>query len=165
MSKGLRITRVCEIAMRDEMSLSELQRHQPWTVPYSPGVTDALKDVPHLLASHAVLHAAKSVGKLAAVFEAADHGGSVDLGAIQAMAADLVTAAMRLGNLYSFDLQSAMEQRVREKNGVGFEAAALGAPLRAGATPLDCIHVGPDDFPGEDPTPKPLPLRAGEESK
>jgi len=104
------------------MTLSDLQKGQPWTVPYSPDLLTAVKEVPYLLSTHAVLHAMKSVGKLAAVFEDADHGEIVDTGMIAAMAADLVTAAMRLANLHGFDLQAALEDRVLEKNGVGFSA-------------------------------------------
>lgn len=105
------------------MSLYEMQCRQPWTVPYSPGIVAVVGHVPHLLASHAVLHAAKSVGKLAAVFEGADHGKDVNVDEVAAMAADLVTAAMRLANLYSFDVQMVLEQRVKEKNGIGFDEA------------------------------------------
>lgn len=97
------------------MELSELQRRQPWTVPYREGFT--------AMGNHAVLHAAKTCGKLAAVFEAQDHGATVDVFAIRDGACDLVTAAMRLANLYGFDLENHLMRRVKEKNGVGFEDA------------------------------------------
>ena len=72
-----------------------------------------------------VLHAAKSVGKLATLFEAMDHRESKsmtdeELMTIKAMSADLVTAALRLANLFQFDLDSELCERVKEKNGVGF---------------------------------------------
>lgn len=109
------------------MDLYELQRRQPWTVPYSPGVVTArVGPVPHILSSHAVLHAAKSVGKLAAVFEAADHGQPVDEATVKAMAADLVTAALRLANLHGFDLETVLRERVKDKNGVGFDGPVTG---------------------------------------
>jgi hypothetical protein len=107
--------------MHDVMSLSELQRRQPWTVPYSLAFLKSAPRLQHLKSSHAVLHAAKSVGKLAAVFEAADHGHDINEEEVANMCADLVTAAMRLANLYSFDLQFVLERRVKEKNGIGFD--------------------------------------------
>lgn len=104
-----------------QLTIRFAQVNQPWTVPYSGGVLIASDaHVPHILESHAVLHAAKSVGKLAAVFEGADHGRPVDVGLISDMAADLVTAALRLANLCDFDLATALVERVQEKNGVGF---------------------------------------------
>ncbi len=102
-----------------ELTFTRAQHYQSWTVPYSDGVRSAAcKDVPHILASHAVLHAAKSVGKLATEMEKADHGFLVDEQAVAAMSADLVTAALRLANLYGFDLAAVLCERVAEKNGV-----------------------------------------------
>lgn len=119
--------------MGDELTIREAQRNQPWSLPYAVGVQRASKlCVPHILASHCALHAAKSVGKLAAVFEAMDHprpGNTrhgpikptdAQMETIQSMSADLVTAALRFANLYGFDLSDALEERVEEKNGVGF---------------------------------------------
>lgn len=109
-----------------KLSLGDMQRSQPWTVPYSSRFEDAASAIrlPYLYATHAVMHAAKSVGKLAAVFEALDHRDSLatdeENKTIQAMSADLVTAAMRLANLGSFDLETVLRERVLEKNGVGF---------------------------------------------
>jgi hypothetical protein len=106
----------------NSLTIEQAQKGQPWTVPYADGVRHAESDVPHILATHCTLHAAKSVGKLAGVFEALDHsGGTPDAGqaaTIKAMAADLVTAALRLANLYSFSLADELEARVLEKNGV-----------------------------------------------
>lgn len=137
--KGAAMTRTREApapALPAELSIRFAQQNQPWTVKYSDGVmaTHNSKQIPHVLASHAVLHAAKSVGKLAGVFEAADHSGEVSplaVPTVKAMAADLVTAALRLANLYGFDLATELVERVTEKNGVGFEKAP--APAGAGA--------------------------------
>lgn len=117
-----------------ELTIEFAQRNQPWTVSYSPGViraanvwdvqpgADVRADVPHILASHNVLHAAKTVGKLAAVFERLDHTGQLasveDIGVIADMAADLLTEALRLANLYRFDLAAVFVRRVEEKNAV-----------------------------------------------
>jgi hypothetical protein len=106
----------------NELTIRHAQVHQPWAVPYSDGVMKALiEGVPHILGSHVVLHAAKSVGKIATVFEKFDHGErrtQIHTDAIAEMAADLVTAALRLANLYGFDLASTLVDRVEEKNGV-----------------------------------------------
>lgn len=107
----------------DELTFAHAQLNQPWTVPYSDGVQDARQGgyVSHILSSHTVLHAAKSVGKLAAVFEKMDHGSGMTTEMqkdVEAMAADLVTAALRLANLHGFDLASVLVERVEEKNGV-----------------------------------------------
>lgn len=104
-----------------ELTIKDAQKHQPWTVPYSTGVMVARDNgVPHILASHVILHAAKSVGKLASIFEDLDHGTPViDMQErIAEMSADLVTAALRLANLYEFDLATWLVERVEEKNGV-----------------------------------------------
>lgn len=116
--------------MRD-LTIRHAQRHQPWTVPYAAGIDVASRElVPHILASHTTLHAMKSVGKLATVFEALDHSRDVgvegtsermtaaQLETVKAMSADLMTAALRFANLYSFDLASVLVERIREKNGV-----------------------------------------------
>ena len=107
----------------NHLTFRDAQVNQPWTVPYSADFKATADNVLlHLYGSHAVLHAAKSVGKLAAVFEELDHTGGVpgpvSANTIRNMAADLVTAALRLANLYDFDLESELRRRVHEKNGV-----------------------------------------------
>ena len=105
------------------LTIHRAQETQPWTVPYSAAIQKAVAgDLPHLLASHAVLHAMKTVGQLAAVFESLDHSGTdaspeqVEL--LRGRAADLVTVALRLGNLYGFDVAQALVERSEDKNGV-----------------------------------------------
>jgi hypothetical protein len=50
------------------MNLSDMQKVQPWTVPYSADFTCiAHGELPHLYGTHAVLHAMKTVGKLGTV--------------------------------------------------------------------------------------------------
>ncbi len=106
------------------LTIQDAQTHQPWTVPYSAGVRSAERYwVSHILGSHVALHAAKSVGKLAGVFEALDHSEEPITEAqrqtVKDMAADLMTAALRLANLYQFSLADELVRRVEEKNGVG----------------------------------------------
>lgn len=129
------------------LTLNEAQRLHPWNtlnggygaVPYSEGVRRAEVmpgGIPHIQGSHAVMHAAKSLGKLAAVFEALDHKDAAPAASpeshglfglsdeqratVCAMSADLVTVALRLAHLYHFDLESELKSRAKEKNGVGF---------------------------------------------
>ncbi len=108
----------------EKLTIRHCQSAQPWAVPYSRGVEHAREyDVPHILGSHCAMHAAKSVGKISAVFEALDHEGNISeeqRATLSAMSADLVTAALRFANLYRFDLATALDERVREKNGVGY---------------------------------------------
>lgn len=110
------------------MDIKDAQANQPWTIPYAKGVEAArIRDVPHILATHNVLHIMKTAGKLAAVFEAMDHplnetgyGPSAptdaQLATIKAMSADLMTEALRLANLYKFDLETELLARRAEKN-------------------------------------------------
>lgn len=107
----------------DKLTLHEAQTTQPWTVPYSIGFMDATNNsVRHAMSSHAVLHAMKTVGQLAAVFENLDHTGRdispAQLAEVEGKSADLVTAAMRLANLQEFDLARALIERSEEKNDV-----------------------------------------------
>lgn len=117
-----------------KLTLHHAQQKQPWTVPYAAAIDlAAATTIPHILGTHVALHTAKSVGKIAAVFEELDHsrdtgehGVSEKLTAkqyqvLRAMSADLVTAALRIGNLFSFDVATALVDRIEEKNGVPLE--------------------------------------------
>lgn len=131
------------------------QQHQPWTQPYSAeferaamGMRGHLGEVhppylPHLYGSHTVLHAMKSLGKIATVYEWRDHhkpdnpedphnwnGLRIEhQHQVRACAADLVTAALRLANLEGFDLAEALIERAREKNGTGYLATGNPGPV------------------------------------
>lgn len=113
------------------LTINHAQVHQPWTVPYAAGIDVASRElVPHILGSHTALHAMKSVGKIATVFEALDHSRDVGIegkselmteehfNTVRNMSADLMTAALRFANLYGFDLAEALVERIKEKNGV-----------------------------------------------
>lgn len=113
------------------VTLSFLVATQPWQVPYSTALNQAVdqdRGLGHLMGSHITLHAAKTVGQIAAVFEQLDHTGApIDSHhpgwqVLRDKAADLVTAAMRLANLYGFDLARAVVERSEEKNGVTLPA-------------------------------------------
>jgi hypothetical protein len=112
------------------LTIRHAQDNQPWVVPYSDNFMSAIRYtgpsggylMPHLMGSHITLHAAKTVGQISAVFEALDHNSTVisaeQVGILCDKAADLMTAAMRLANLYKFDLTFALVERSEDKNGV-----------------------------------------------
>lgn len=121
------------------LTIREAQRNQPWTVPYSREVTKAESLLPHILASHCVLHAAKTMGKLAAVFEALDHVNEptptqAQLATVRDMSADLFTEALRFANLYGFDLEAELLRRRSEKNLPGPKpgSGTTGEPVTRG---------------------------------
>lgn len=121
-----------EKAMKNDpskLTFAHAQYFQPWTVPYAAGIDVASqKLVPHILGSHVVLHATKSIGKIAGVFEQLDHSRSTGVAStseqiseeqrqtLKNMAADLITAGLRLANLYKFDAATELIARVQEKN-------------------------------------------------
>lgn len=105
------------------LTISHAQSRQPWVLPLHEEIERAIAidAIPYAFSSHAVLHATKSVGKLASVFENLEHTGknitSEQRAEVAAMAADLVTIALRFANLHNFDLATALVERVAEKNG------------------------------------------------
>lgn len=116
--------------MRDigSLTIRHAQITQPWRVPYSTALEVARRcGMPHLMGTHAVLHAVKTAGQIAAIFEGLDHSGDVELHPAQreilrGRTADLMTAALRLGNLYGFDVAAALVERSEEKNNVTLPA-------------------------------------------
>ena len=110
----------------DDLTIRHVQTHQPWTVPYSERFQGAVLWIPHVMGTHAALHAVKTAGKIAAVFESLDHGrgkgNSGDISEEQVniigdMSADLFTVALRFANLFKFDLATKLAERVIETNG------------------------------------------------
>lgn len=138
------------------LTIRHAQRHQPWTQPYSDNFEAAASGtddseghgipelLPHLYGSHTVLHAMKSLGKIATVYEWRDHhtddpedprnwnGLRIEhQHNVRDCAADLVTAALRLANLEGFDLAEALIERSREKNGTGYPGNPDAEPLES----------------------------------
>ena len=122
--------------MPDQLTIAFAQENQPWEVPYSANLLAATTHtgpngqylMPHLFGTHAVLHAQKTLGKMSAVFERLDHTGEPitdDQRQVLAdMSADLMTAALRMANLFEFQLDEALQARVLEKNGIDFAGKA-----------------------------------------
>lgn len=131
---------------KSDLTFRYAQRNQPWEVPYSAQFLACIKSMPLLYSTHAVLHATKAVGKLAAVYETYDHPARMDGSTenaysklvardqetVENQAASLVMVALRLADLHGFDLETVLRRCVEQKNGFGFEhmAKALAAQER-----------------------------------
>ena len=131
------------LAKTTDLTIKDAQRLQPWTLPY---YWTSSGQGPHarreLSARHALLHAQKSLGKIAAVYERMDHQKSVPLGpdteqfmTIADMSADLMAVALRFANLYGFDLETELRRRVLKKNDKGYPECRSRFYLRPGTPP------------------------------
>jgi hypothetical protein len=111
-----------------DKTIRELQTSLPWTIRYSRD--HRANPQPHKDFSHALLHVGKAAGKLMALADDMDHDREVadDPTLRERHAkylADLVVCALRASNVFPggiVDLQSAVEERIREKNAVDPEA-------------------------------------------
>jgi len=102
------------------MTLKELQTNLPWTIHYHRDFRSSKMD--HKDFAHALLHIQKAVGKLAAVINDAEHGGSsFHPGEVDYYVADMVICALRMANTCPgriIDLQSTVIERIETKNAV-----------------------------------------------
>lgn len=110
----------------NELTIFRAQMEQPWAVPYARKhwVNNAEGQL-----KHALLHATKSLGKISTIVEALDHSeaswlSDEAMATITDCAADLLSAALRIGNVVGGSVAHALVRRVREKNGNGY-----GEPL------------------------------------
>lgn len=113
----------------DAMNLTiyKAQTEQPWAQPYGQYKHWVSNSEGQL--KHAILHAQKSLGKIATIVESLDHSDSQwlsdeNLAAVGDLSADLVSAALRIGNVVGHSIAHALMRRAREKNGNGY-----GEPL------------------------------------
>jgi hypothetical protein len=101
-----------------DLTIRELQTRLPWTVHYHRDFRSS--PMTHKDFAHALLHVAKATGKLAAVVNDAEHGGSEFLPEeVDRFVADLVVCALRMANTCpgrTIDLQRAVEDRIELKN-------------------------------------------------
>lgn len=109
------------LALREarERDLSALQPVLPWGNPYAEEFMSEISLYRDF--RHALLHLMKSLGKLAAIVEADDHGGrpgETDYLKTPALVADVVICALRLGNTNPtpFDVLDAVMLRLDDKN-------------------------------------------------
>jgi hypothetical protein len=103
---------------RRDPNLRELQTSLPWTVHYHRDFRAA--PMTHKDFAHALVHVVKAAGRIAAVVNDAEHGGSeFKAEEIDRFVADLVVCALRMANTCpgrTIDLQEAVERRIRTKN-------------------------------------------------
>lgn len=110
----------------ETLTLWEAQIEQPWARPY--GNKWYVKNSEGQL-KHTLLHASKTLGKISTIVEGLDHSerswlSDAELDEVGDMAADLVSAALRIGNVVGRSVVHALVRRVKEKNGNGY-----GEPL------------------------------------
>lgn len=105
----------------EDLTLYQAQKQQPWTAPYGQNkwwVTDNEGRLKHCL-----LHAQKSLGKVATIVEVLDHADRQwltdrECDQIGDLAADLVSTAIQIGTVVSRSIAHALVRRVTEKNGM-----------------------------------------------
>ena len=105
-----------------DKTLRELQTNQPWTIRYSRDFRADPRT--HKDFAHALLHVGKALGKLQGLADDMDHDREVaDDPQLREKygkyLADLVVCALRASNTFPggvFDLQTAVEERIKEKN-------------------------------------------------
>lgn len=101
----------------------EDQGQLPWVLPYSDEFNDNRQRHKHF--AHALTHAMKSMGELAAFVERLDHQNMIPPQMAVDVAeslADLVICATRMAEVVGFmkpiDLARAVKERLESKNGV-----------------------------------------------
>ena len=101
-------------------TLRHLQLHQPWTVPYSEEFDTSNAANGFRQVGHDVLHAMKSLGRIAAEVERADHGRERKLVGVpfHEEVASVVMCALHIASIEGFDLGEAVVAFMEEKNGV-----------------------------------------------
>lgn len=106
-----------------DLTIRELQSQLPWTVHYHRDFRAS--PMAHKDFAHSLTHVTKACGKLAAVVNDAEHGGSdFSQEKVDRYVADLVVCALRMATTCpgrQIDLQRAVEDRIENKNGVNLE--------------------------------------------
>jgi hypothetical protein len=101
-------------------SIKDLQVMLPWTTHYSSDFRAT--PMSHKDFGHALLHVHKAAGKLAAVVNDAEHGGSeFTKEEVDPYIADLVICALRMANVCpgrTIDLETAVIERLEAKNDI-----------------------------------------------
>ncbi len=112
----------------DNLTFKHAQDKQPWTNAYAERNERKAEDFRSpFLVNHCVLHITKSLGKIATVLEDTDHSnlGPVPCDAnveiIVKATADIVNSCLKICTIYGTSLAYQLMQRVKEKNGVGYD--------------------------------------------
>lgn len=99
-------------------TIRQLQSKLPWTTHYHRDFRSS--PMTHKDFAHALLHVHKAAGKLAAIINDAEHGGSeFKSEEIDPYIADLVICSLRMANTCPgriIDLESAVIERIEKKN-------------------------------------------------
>lgn len=100
------------------ISIRQLQSKLPWTTHYHRDFRSS--PMTHKDFAHALLHVHKAAGKLAAIINDAEHGGSeFKPEEVDPYIADLVICSLRMANTCPgriIDLESAVVDRIEKKN-------------------------------------------------
>jgi hypothetical protein len=101
-------------------SLHHLQKHQPWTVPYSTEFESSKRSNPLRPVSHDLMHIMKAVGRMTAQCEKRDHTDVpvTDRTVFIENIPDLVICAMHLATIFGFDLEDEVVAQMERRNGV-----------------------------------------------
>lgn len=124
----------------EPFSLRHLQQHLPWTIPYSEEFQASADKNAQRRIGHDVLHVMKSLGRIAADVEAADHERPRKLigDSFAKEVADLVICALHIARLEGFDLHDAVVTNSEARNAATIPpeyAHSANAPAVSGTTP------------------------------
>ena len=105
------------------MHLSHLQKHLPWSIPYTQDFQQSQAAEGHRNLMHDVLHVMKGLGRIAAVCEKIDHGKfpGMTREELADNVTDLVICALHMARtnpLGAFDLEAAVIAKIEARNGV-----------------------------------------------
>lgn len=125
-------------------SLRHLQEHLPWTIPYSREFQESTRLNGMRPVGHDVLHVMKSLGRIAAEVEGADHDRPRKLtGDLLAKeAADLVLCALHIARLEGFDLQDAVVNSSEARNNASIPPEVAVSENRESPVLGECEECG-----------------------
>jgi len=108
-------------------SLRHLQEHLPWTIPYSQEFRTSAEINRLRRIGHDVLHVMKSLGRVAAEVERADHARPLllDKDALAKEVADWVICALHVAKLSGFDLEEAVVKNSEARNAASIPPEVL----------------------------------------
>lgn len=100
------------------MNLSHIQKHLPWTVPYSQEFNNSKLHNRFRQTTHDMLHIMKSAGRIATICESSDHADAGPIHTLPKELASIVMSAMYIASTHNIDLEREIKKLVFEKNGV-----------------------------------------------
>lgn len=128
------------------ISIRQLQSKLPWTTHYHRDFRSS--PMTHKDFAHALLHVHKAAGKLAAVINDAEHGGSeFKPEEVDPYIADLVICSLRMANTCPgriIDLEAAVIERIEKKNQTKLNL--VDVPVQKNYTFLDLVEDAATEF-------------------